>query len=71
MHVPFRMGVEQQLPPISWIPNTDSQHIMLPEDPNLLPHRWVNQLKETSNPIAKIIFLLEDHVWACSAHVYA
>lgn len=39
MHVPFRMGVEQQLPPISWIPNTDSQHIMLPEDPNLLPHR--------------------------------
>ncbi|KAJ6987556.1 agamous-like MADS-box protein AGL30 isoform X3 [Populus alba] len=39
MHVPFRMGVEQQLPPISWIPNNDSQHIMLPEDPNLLPLR--------------------------------
>ncbi|KAJ6350564.1 hypothetical protein OIU78_006679 [Salix suchowensis] len=39
MHVPFRMGAEQQLPPISWVPNNDSQHIMLSEDPNLLPHR--------------------------------
>ncbi|KAJ6432279.1 hypothetical protein OIU84_019509 [Salix udensis] len=39
MHVPFRMGAEQQLPPLMWIPNNDSQHIMLPEDQSLLPHR--------------------------------
>ncbi|KAB5538517.1 hypothetical protein DKX38_016050 [Salix brachista] len=39
MHVPFRMGAEQQLPPLLWIPNNDSQHIMLPEDQSLLPPR--------------------------------
>ncbi|KAI9387424.1 hypothetical protein POPTR_010G167300v4 [Populus trichocarpa] len=39
MHVPFRMGAEQQLSPLLWIPNNDSQHIMLPEEQNLLPHR--------------------------------
>eukprot|EP00257_Ricinus_communis_P018204 XP_015576855.1 agamous-like MADS-box protein AGL30 isoform X1 [Ricinus communis] len=41
MHLPFRMGAEQQLPPMQWIPNNDSQQIVLPEDPNLLPHRDV------------------------------
>ncbi|XP_065861370.1 agamous-like MADS-box protein AGL30 isoform X1 [Euphorbia lathyris] len=41
MHVPFRMATEQQLPPMPWITNNDSQPIVLPEDPNLLPHRDV------------------------------
>ncbi|XP_015576855.2 agamous-like MADS-box protein AGL30 isoform X1 [Ricinus communis] len=41
MHLPFRMGAEQQLPPMQWIPNNDSQQIVLPEDPNLLPRRDV------------------------------
>ncbi|KAJ4842839.1 hypothetical protein Tsubulata_034332 [Turnera subulata] len=41
MHVPFRMGAEQQVPHMSWVPNNDSQHIVLPEDSNLLSHRDV------------------------------
>lgn len=39
MHIPFRIGAEQQLQPLSWLPNNDSRQIMFPEDPNLLPHR--------------------------------
>ncbi|WRX15304.1 Transcription factor [Theobroma cacao] len=41
MHVPFRMGAEQQLQPLAWIPNNDSRHMALPEDPNLITHRDV------------------------------
>ncbi|OMO82505.1 Transcription factor, MADS-box [Corchorus olitorius] len=41
MHVPFRLGAEQQLQPLAWMPNNDSRHIALPEDPNLIPHRDV------------------------------
>ncbi|XP_020533760.1 agamous-like MADS-box protein AGL30 isoform X2 [Jatropha curcas] len=41
MQLPFRMGAEQQLPPMPWIPNNDNQQIVLPDDPNLLPHRDV------------------------------
>ncbi|XVF43138.1 hypothetical protein PTKIN_Ptkin02bG0016500 [Pterospermum kingtungense] len=40
MYVPFRMGIEQQLQHLSWIPNNDSRHIAF-EDPNLIPHRDV------------------------------
>lgn len=39
MHIPFRMGVDQQLQPLSWIPNNDSQHMVLPDDPSLLSQR--------------------------------
>lgn len=39
MHLPFRVGAEQQLQPLSWIPNNDGQQIVLPDDPSLLPHR--------------------------------
>lgn len=39
IHLPFRVGAEQQLQPLSWIPNNDGQHIVLPDDPSLLPHR--------------------------------
>ncbi|PON54133.1 MADS-box transcription factor [Parasponia andersonii] len=39
IHIPFRVGAEQQLQPLSWIPNNDSQNIVLPDDPSLLSHR--------------------------------
>ncbi|XP_034906721.1 agamous-like MADS-box protein AGL30 isoform X1 [Populus alba] len=48
MHVPFRMGAEQQLSPLLWIPNNDGQHIMLPEEQNLLPHRDAECTASTS-----------------------
>ncbi|XP_021910461.1 agamous-like MADS-box protein AGL30 isoform X2 [Carica papaya] len=41
MHMPFGMGAEQQLQPLSWIPNNENRSIALPEEPNLLPHRDV------------------------------
>lgn len=41
MHMPFTMSSEQQLQPLSWIPNNESQQIFLPDDPNLLPNRDV------------------------------
>lgn len=41
LHIPFSMSTEQQLQPLPWIPTNESRHIVLPEDPNLLPHRWV------------------------------
>ncbi|XWS64247.1 hypothetical protein CRYUN_Cryun06bG0169900 [Craigia yunnanensis] len=41
MHLPFRMGIEQQLQPLAWIANNDSRHMALPGDPNLIPHRDV------------------------------
>ncbi|XVE85843.1 hypothetical protein DITRI_Ditri17bG0123900 [Diplodiscus trichospermus] len=41
MHVPFRMGIEQQLQSLSWMPNNDSRQMSLSEDPNLVPHRDV------------------------------
>ncbi|KAH9773955.1 Agamous-like MADS-box protein AGL30 [Citrus sinensis] len=39
--IPFRMGSEEQLQTLSWIPNNDNRHMVLPEDPNLLSHRDV------------------------------
>ncbi|KAF8378698.1 hypothetical protein HHK36_030047 [Tetracentron sinense] len=39
MHLPLGMDGEQQSLPLSWIPNNDSQHMILPDDPNLLPQR--------------------------------
>ncbi|KAK8979637.1 hypothetical protein V6N11_073627 [Hibiscus sabdariffa] len=41
MYVPLRMGIEQQLQSLAWIPNNDSRPMALPEDPNLIPHRDV------------------------------
>ncbi|XWS23178.1 hypothetical protein CRYUN_Cryun29cG0098700 [Craigia yunnanensis] len=41
MHVPFRMGIEQQLQSLAWMPNNESRHMALSEDPNLIPHRDV------------------------------
>ncbi|KAM6571064.1 agamous-like MADS-box protein AGL30 isoform X1 [Cannabis sativa] len=39
LHIPFRVGADQQLQPLSWMPNNDTQNIVLPDDPNLLSHR--------------------------------
>ncbi|KAK8977215.1 hypothetical protein V6N11_021301 [Hibiscus sabdariffa] len=41
MYVPLRMGIEQQLQSLAWIPNNDCRPMALPEDPNLIPHRDV------------------------------
>ncbi|XWS34117.1 hypothetical protein CRYUN_Cryun21dG0012200 [Craigia yunnanensis] len=41
MHGPLRMGIEQQLQFLAWMPNNDSRHMALSEDPNLIPHRDV------------------------------
>ncbi|XWS69695.1 hypothetical protein CRYUN_Cryun04dG0201000 [Craigia yunnanensis] len=41
MHVPFRMGIEQQLQHLAWIPTNDCRHMALSDDPNLIPHRDV------------------------------
>ncbi|KAF5745467.1 MADS-box family protein [Tripterygium wilfordii] len=41
MHVPFGIGAEQQLQPLPWIHSNGSQHVVLPEDTNLLPQRDV------------------------------
>ncbi|KAJ8760927.1 hypothetical protein K2173_021965 [Erythroxylum novogranatense] len=39
--MPFRMGAEQQLSSVPWIANNDSHHMVLADDPNLVPHRDV------------------------------
>ena len=39
MHIPFRVGAEQQLQPLLRMPNNESWHMIFPKDPNLLPHR--------------------------------
>eukprot|EP00268_Persea_americana_P036380 TRINITY_DN3586_c0_g1_i10.p1 TRINITY_DN3586_c0_g1~~TRINITY_DN3586_c0_g1_i10.p1 ORF type:complete len:412 (-),score=71.57 TRINITY_DN3586_c0_g1_i10:714-1949(-) len=39
IHLPLGMGGEQEAQPISWLHNSDRQHMMLSEDPNLLPQR--------------------------------
>ncbi|CAL1372219.1 unnamed protein product [Linum trigynum] len=42
VQVPYRMNVEQQqFPPLQWLSNYDNQHIMLPDDPNILALRDV------------------------------
>ncbi|MCL7051826.1 hypothetical protein MKW94_027720 [Papaver nudicaule] len=39
MHLPLVMGGNQQSQPLPWIPNNDSQQMMLPEDTSLLVPR--------------------------------
>ncbi|CAN1794360.1 Agamous-like MADS-box protein AGL30 [Linum perenne] len=42
MQVPFQMNTEQQqFPSMQWLSNCDPQHIVLPDDHNLLSHRDV------------------------------
>ncbi|XP_028762033.1 agamous-like MADS-box protein AGL30 isoform X2 [Neltuma alba] len=36
LHIPFRISANQHLQPLSWIANNDSQHMVLPDDSNLL-----------------------------------
>ncbi|KAE8732945.1 hypothetical protein F3Y22_tig00001674pilonHSYRG00075 [Hibiscus syriacus] len=45
MHVPLRMGIEQQLQSLALMPNNDGRPIALPEDPNLIPHRRVEDVE--------------------------
>ncbi|KAF7828041.1 agamous-like MADS-box protein AGL30 [Senna tora] len=39
MQIPYRMSAEQHLQSLSWITNSDTQHIVLPEDSGLLLHK--------------------------------
>ncbi|KAE8719394.1 hypothetical protein F3Y22_tig00109960pilonHSYRG00022 [Hibiscus syriacus] len=45
MRVPLRMGIEQQLQSLAWMPNNDSRPMALPEDSNLIPHRRVEDVE--------------------------
>ncbi|KAL6009106.1 hypothetical protein ACLOJK_022333 [Asimina triloba] len=48
VHLPLGMGSEQQAEPLSWIPSNNGQHMMLPEDPNLLHQRDIDYSTGTS-----------------------
>ncbi|XP_058096410.1 agamous-like MADS-box protein AGL30 isoform X6 [Magnolia sinica] len=50
MHVPLVMGGEQQAQPLSWFHNNDGQHMMMSDDPNLLPQRDIDCSTGTSDP---------------------
>ncbi|XP_043706628.1 agamous-like MADS-box protein AGL65 isoform X2 [Telopea speciosissima] len=50
IHLPLGMGNEPQPQPISWLPSNDNQHMMLPEDPNLLPQRDLDCSTDLSLP---------------------
>ncbi|XP_010258315.1 PREDICTED: agamous-like MADS-box protein AGL65 isoform X2 [Nelumbo nucifera] len=50
MHLPLGMSSEPQAQSISWLPGNDSQHIMLPEDPNLLSQRDLDCSTDASIP---------------------
>ncbi|KAK4263469.1 hypothetical protein QN277_028869 [Acacia crassicarpa] len=39
MQIPYRMSTDQHLQSISWVPNNDGQHIVLPEDSDLRLHK--------------------------------
>lgn len=38
MHLPLIMGGVQEAQPLTWLPNNENQHMMLPEGPNFLSH---------------------------------
>ncbi|KAK6925022.1 Transcription factor, MADS-box, partial [Dillenia turbinata] len=42
MHLPLMMGSTQEAQPLTWISHTDTQPIMLPEEPNFLPQREID-----------------------------
>uniref|UniRef100_A0A5B7BC30 Putative AGAMOUS-like 65 n=1 Tax=Davidia involucrata TaxID=16924 RepID=A0A5B7BC30_DAVIN len=48
MHLPFSLSPEQQLQPLSWTPNDDSQPMVLPEDPNSFSKREMEYSSGTS-----------------------
>ncbi|KAF9593097.1 hypothetical protein IFM89_020161 [Coptis chinensis] len=50
MHLPLGMGGEQQAQSISWLPNNDSQHLMLTEDQSLLHQRDLECSTDASVP---------------------
>ncbi|GKV27980.1 hypothetical protein SLEP1_g37089 [Rubroshorea leprosula] len=37
MPLPMIMGGMQETQPVSWLPNNDNQHLLLPDEPNFLP----------------------------------
>uniref|UniRef100_A0A5B6YI32 Putative agamous-like MADS-box protein AGL17 n=1 Tax=Davidia involucrata TaxID=16924 RepID=A0A5B6YI32_DAVIN len=41
MHLPLIMGGGEEAQPLSWLPNDENQHMILPREPNFLPQRDV------------------------------
>ena len=39
MHLPLMMGGAQESQPLSWLPDNENQHIILPDGTNFLPQR--------------------------------
>lgn len=39
MHLPLTMGGAQESQPLSWLPDNENQHIILPDGTNFLPQR--------------------------------
>ncbi|KAJ4959873.1 hypothetical protein NE237_019783 [Protea cynaroides] len=50
IYFPLGLGSEQQAQPISWLHNNENQHMMLPEDPNILPQRDLECSTDPSFP---------------------
>ncbi|XP_077224973.1 agamous-like MADS-box protein AGL65 isoform X2 [Tasmannia lanceolata] len=50
MQLPLGMGGEQQPQPLSWFPSNDNQHMMLSEDPSLMPRRDIECSSGASVP---------------------
>ncbi|KAA8540976.1 hypothetical protein F0562_024886 [Nyssa sinensis] len=50
MHLPLIMGGGDEAQPLSWLPNNENQHMILPGEPNFLPQRDVDCSTDASFP---------------------
>ncbi|RVW67194.1 hypothetical protein CK203_065148 [Vitis vinifera] len=51
MHLPFRMGADQQLQPLSWTPNNDSQQMVLSKEPKLASLKPAERMNQQENHV--------------------
>ncbi|KAM7475634.1 hypothetical protein LguiB_022877 [Lonicera macranthoides] len=50
MHLPLMMGGVQESQPLSWLPDNENQHIILPDGTNFLPQRDIECSRDASFP---------------------
>ncbi|XP_034711120.1 agamous-like MADS-box protein AGL65 isoform X1 [Vitis riparia] len=50
MHLPLIMDGVQEAQPLSWLPNNENQHLILPEEPSYLPQRDMECSADASIP---------------------
>ncbi|XP_059644085.1 agamous-like MADS-box protein AGL65 isoform X2 [Cornus florida] len=50
MHLPLMMGGAQEAQPLSWLPNNENQHMILPGEPNFLLQRDVECSTDAALP---------------------